>query len=380
MQIPYHKPYWTGMELEYIEDALRRQVSGNGYYTGMAAEIVREMTGACRVLPTTSGTHALEMAVMLCGLQEGDEVILPSFTFPSTANAVILRGARPVFAEINDTTLTLDPGDVGRRITGRTRAIIPVHYGGIGCDMEGIMELARCHNLYVIEDAAQAVDARYRGKPLGTWGHLGCFSFHGTKNHTSGEGGALLINTSDRSWFEEAEIIWEKGTDRAKFLRGEKSFYTWVGPGSNYTPSEVLMAMLCAQLRERDLIREQRRLIHEYYESGLAEYRRKGLLQMTEIPSHCQSNYHIFYLLLPSPEAREEARRGLIRRGISALSHFVPLHSSPMGQKLGLDREELPVTERVSRCILRLPLYAGMTGEESLYVLENLRDVLEQVL
>lgn len=379
MEVPFNKTWLTGREIEYIKEAMAGQVSGDGRFSRLVSSLLEQKLGTTKVLMTTSATHALEMAALLTGLKPGDEVIMPSFTFPSTANAVLLRGARPVFAEIREDTLNLDPADVLRKITPGTKAIIPVHYGGIGCEMDRLMEIARGHGLYVIEDAAQAVNARYRGKPLGTWGHLGCYSFHGTKNYTSGEGGALLVNGSDGVLAERAGVIRQKGTDRERFLRGEVEKYCWVGIGSNYTPSEILMAFLYAQLEDMDAITARRKAVHDSYAQGLAKYVEAGMIKTTSIPPECESNYHVFYLILDSKKTRDRVINELAQRGIEAVTHFMPLHSSLMGRELGYLPQDLPVTERIAGGLLRLPVYAGMIRDEISYVLENLQEILERL-
>jgi len=326
---------------------------------------------------TTSATHALEMAMLLIGLKAGDEVIMPSFTFSSTANAVVLRGAKPVFAEIDENTLNIDPSDIEQRITKNTKAIIPVHYAGVSCEMDRIMELAENAGLYVVEDAAQAVNSKYKGKYAGSIGHMGCYSFHGTKNYTCGEGGALLLNTGNHSLLERADCIRQKGTDRSRFIRGEVDSYRWVDAGSSYSPSEALMAMLYAQLEGMDEITLRRRLIHEYYMSILKKYSDKGIVQVTEMPEGCESNYHIFYLLFKDEAIRNIVKNKLLAQGIIALTHFAPLHSSPMGQSLGYKQGDLPKTEMADKCLLRLPLYPDLSEVDLHHVGERLVDILE---
>ena len=380
MKIPNNKPFFSGREIEYIKDALdREQVSGDGYYTGLAASMLENKLSADKILMTTSGTHALEMAAMLIELDTADEVIMPSFTFPSTANAVMLRGARPVFTEVEEGTLNIDPEDMERKISARTRAIIPVHYAGVGSRMDRIMDIAQRHGLYVIEDSAQAVNAKFKGKYLGTLGHFGCLSFHGTKNFTSGEGGALLINSVNPSIVEKAEIIREKGTNRSRFTRGEIDKYYWIDTGSSYAPSDVLMAILCAQLNDADYIISQRKAVHDYYCSRLAKYAQNGKLRLMHIPPECESNYHLFYIVLSNENFKKIVMHELNQRGVSAVTHFVPLHSSPMGIKLGYRPEDLALTEGLSRRLLRLPMYTGITENEMEYVMDNLEDILRGV-
>jgi len=341
MRVPFNQPYLTGSELDYIQDCLKRETGSDGYYTRLVTAWLEEQT-ASRVLLTTSATHALEMAMLLLDLQADDEVIMPSYTFPSTANAVVLRGAKPVFAEICPLTLNLDPADAAQRITSRTRGIIVVHYGGLPCDLTAILALAQKHKLWVVEDAAQAVNSFYEGKPLGTYGDFGCYSFHHTKNYVSGEGGALLINANDPQLLRIAEEIRQKGTNRVAFQRGEITRYTWVQPGSNYAPSDLLMALLYAQFELLTEITARRKAVYERYQASLLKYVHKGWLQIPAAPESCQPNYHLFWIMLPQENLREQVRQELNHRGIEALTHFEPIHSSPMGLKLGYHPESLP--------------------------------------
>lgn len=376
--IPYHKIYNTGKEIEYANDCIKRgQLTGDGYYTGLVEEFLSSSFNLRKVYMTTSATHALEMAMLIIGLKPGDEVIMPSFTFSSTANAVLLRGARPVFAEIDEDTLNIDPTDMENRISENTRAIIPVHYAGVACEMGRIMEVAEKAGLYVVEDAAQAVNSGYKGKFLGSIGHMGCYSFHGTKNYTCGEGGALAINTDYPDLLERADCIREKGTDRRRFLRGEVDSYSWVDIGSSYSPSDVLMAVLYAQLEQMDIISEKRRLVHEYYMDILKKYEEKSLLKVMKIPSGCESNYHIFYLLLNNESIRNIVRNKLLEKGITALTHFVPLHTSAMGNSLGYRQGDLKKTEKAAKCLLRLPVYPDMSEADMHYIGKQLMDILE---
>lgn len=378
MHIPNNRVDLVGKEIEYVVDALNKGcVSGDGRYTALSASFIEKKFQIGKVLMTTSATHALELACLLIGLGPGDEAVLPSFTFPSAANAVMLRGAKPVFAEISPLTLNIDPEDVENKITVRTKAIIPVHYAGIGCQMDKLTEIAARKDLYVIEDAAQAVNAKYKNKYLGGWGHFGCYSFHGTKNFIGGEGGALVINTDDGGMVERAEIIRQKGTNRTKFLKGETDRYCWVDVGSSYSPSDVLMALLYAQLENMDRIVEKRRRHHDAYCCLLSKYVSKGLLRIMHIPPECEPNFHLFYILLPNGGLRDRVMRELNDRGVGACIHFVPLHSSPLGQKLGYKPGDLEISQGVSECLLRLPMYTGMTESEFDFVAENLKEVLE---
>ena len=380
MKIPFNKSFISGHEIEYMKDCISRDmIAGNGYYTQKVQDFISQNFSCPRVLLTTSGTSALEMAALLIGLKPGDEVIMPSFTFVSTANAVLLRGARPVFTEISKDTCNMDADDIEHRINEQTKAIIPVHYAGIACDMEKIIKIAREKELLVIEDAAQAVNASYDGRYLGTIGDIGAYSFHGTKNYVCGEGGALLLNLPDKNIMEEAEIIWEKGTNRHQFLRGQIDKYTWISPGSSYPPSDILAAFLYAQLEEMNNIQALREKIYKFYYNNLLAYQEKGLIKLPIIPEKARSNYHIFYLLFNSCEDRDYALYKLNSKGIGASFHYIPLHNSPMGKRLGYKEGALPVTEEVSQTLLRLPLYPHMTDSEQSYILDNLRVILDRL-
>jgi dTDP-4-amino-4,6-dideoxygalactose transaminase len=378
-KVPFNRPYVAGEELFYIEDVIRngKTTSGDGSYTKKVNSFLESTFGARKALMTTSCTSALELATYLLGLKPGDEVILPSFTFVSTANPVLLAGAKIVFAEIREDTLNIDPDDIRRKITSRTRAIYPVHYAGIACPMDEIAEIAREHGLKVVEDAAHAVNAKYKDRYLGTIGDLGCYSFHETKNYSCGEGGALLINTDDRRLIERAEILREKGTNRSKFFRGEVDKYTWVDIGSSYLPSDILAAFLYSQLQHLGEIQRKRLAIHRAYDEALKPYEKEGLLRLPVVPAYASHNAHLYYVLFNDGRARDRMMGRLRSAGIQALFHYIPLHSSPMGTSMGYREEDLPVTEDVSRRLLRLPLYAGMTGEELEYVTSTLKDIIE---
>lgn len=379
MQIPFNAPYYTGTEVGFIEDVFARgQLSGDGYYTQIVSDLLKTKFGTKKALLTTSATHALELAALLLGLKPGDEVIMPSFTFPSTANAVLLRGATPVFAEINPQTLNIDPEAVEARITPRTKAVIPVHYGGIGCEMDKLAALANAYQIAVIEDAAQAVNATYQGRYLGTWGQFGCYSFHGTKNFSCGEGGAILLNTEEPAILRRAEILIQKGTNRKQFLQGEVAKYCWVDQGSSYTPSEILMAVLYAQLQAIDRITAKRKEIHRRYSIGLKPYVTSGKISVTTVPPTCQSNYHLFYIIFESESLRDQVKKELGELGIATAFHYAPLHSSPMGKSLGYVPNDLPVTEALSRRLLRMPMSTGMTDHEVEYVISNLTAILKR--
>lgn len=379
IRVPFNRPFIVGKELYYIAQAVTLgNISGDGHFTQACVKLLEERFKAQRILMTCSCTAALEMAAMLCELGPGDEVILPSFTFVSTANAVVRLGAQPVFVDIRSDTLNLDEGLVARAITPRTRAIIPVHYAGVACEMDAILALARAHGLRVIEDAAQGVNAFYEGRALGTLGDLGVYSFHETKNVICGEGGALCVN--DPELVTRAEILREKGTNRRQFFRGQVDKYTWVDAGSSYAPSEILCAFLYAQLEMLDAITERRRWVYRSYRQRLKPLQTAGHLRLPHLPEDCQSNSHLFYVLVSDQETRQRLIGFLRNRGIEAVFHYVPLHSSPMGQKLGFREGDLPVTEELSQRLLRLPLYHGMTDQELSLVVRSLFEFFEEPL
>ncbi|MCC7483976.1 MAG: dTDP-4-amino-4,6-dideoxygalactose transaminase [Burkholderiales bacterium] len=370
MKVPFNKPFTIGPELENIAQAVREgHLSGDGPFSRRCHRWLEERLGCRRALLTHSCTAALEMAAILCDLAPGDEVIMPSFTFVSTANAFVLRGAVPVFVDIRPDTLNLDEALAARAVTPRTRAIVPVHYAGIGCEMDALMALAARHDLVVVEDAAQGILAEYRGRKLGAIGHLGCLSFHETKNVISGEGGALLVN--DERFVARAEIIREKGTNRAQFFRGEVDKYTWVDIGSSWLPSELVGAFLHAQLERADAINAQRLRLAAAYAEGLAPLAARGLLSVPrQAPEGVEGNGHLFYVLLPDIDTRSALIAHLKARGVHAVFHYVPLHSSPAGRRYGRAAGELPVTEDVSARLLRLPLYHELTAREVAAVCE----------
>ncbi len=362
-QIPFNRPFIAGKELFYMANAvLEGQLAGRGAYARRCEQWFREKFAAQHTMLTHTCTAALEMAALLADIGPGDEVILPSFTFVSTANAFALRGATLRFVDIRPDTLNLDETLLEAAITPRTRAIVPVHYAGVACAMDEIMAIADRHNLLVIEDAAQAVGATYNGRYLGTVGHLGCYSFHETKNLISGEGGALLVNDPDL--IQRAEICYEKGTNRTSFLAGEVDRYVWVGLGSSYAPSELVAAFLYAQLESADQITRDRRAIHDFYRQALQPYAERQLLKLPAVPAGCTHNAHMFYLILPSQEARDGLIASLRDQGIQSVFHFVPLHTSPMALRLGCGGGTLPVTEDLSARLVRLPCYYGMTRQE----------------
>lgn len=369
MRIPFNKPFIVGKELHYISQAvLGGQLAGDGEFTRRCHEWLEERTGARRVLLTHSCTAALEMAAILCDVGPGDEVILPSFTFVSTANAFALRGATLVFAEIRRDTLNLDEKRLEERITDRTRVIVPVHYAGVGCDMDEVLRVARRHSLRVVEDAAQGVDASWMGRPLGTLGDLGTFSFHETKNFICGEGGALLVN--DPELVDRAERIRQKGTNRDQFLRGEVDKYTWVDIGSSFLPSEIVAAFLYAQLESAEVITQARHGIFDRYLEWLQPLADEGLLRLPTIPEGCDHNAHMFYVIANSPDERAGLLAHLREKGILAVFHYVPLHLSPMGEKLGYERGALPVTEDLAERVVRLPCFFELTETEQREVVD----------
>ena len=366
-KIPFNKPHVTGREIDYISKAVADgKIAADGYFTRNCASLLRERFGILRALMTPSCTAALEMSAILCDLQPDDEVILPSFTFVSTANAIIRLKARPVFVDIRPDTLNIDEGLIERAITGRTRAIFPIHYAGVACEMDAIMATAKKHNLIVVEDAAQGVNAFYNGLPLGALGHLGTYSFHDTKNYVCGEGGALCINSAEM--VERAEIIREKGTNRSQFFRGQVDKYTWVDEGSSYLPSEIACAFLYAQLEAMDEITERRRRVYEFYRHHLAPLEERGLVRLPTVPQGCRINYHLFYILLDKPATRDGLMAYLKENDIQAVFHYVPLHTSPMGNRLGYKEGDLPLTEDLSARLLRLPFYYDITEEDQMRV------------
>lgn len=380
MKIPFARPYLTGNEQKYIADILANiqngaQICGDGSYGKKCEKLMEERFGARKVLLTTSCTGALEMATRLIDIQPGDEVIMPSFTFVSTANPVVMAGGKPVFVDIDPDTLNIDPGKIEEAITPKTKAIYPVHYAGVSCAMDEIMAIAKKHDLWVVEDAAQGVGAKYKGRYLGTIGDFGCYSYHETKNITCGEGGALVINRDDQDLIERAEIIREKGTNRSKFHRGQVDKYTWVDVGSSYVPSDILAAFLFAQLEMMDSINQKRMDIWNAYYTRLKPLENAGIVILPVVPDYAQQNAHIFYLLFKDQEIRDKVMYRLKEHGILAVFHYIPLHTSPMGISFGNREGDLPVTEELSARLLRLPLYAGMDDLNLKYIITS---VIEQ--
>ena len=360
--IPFNKPFMTGRELAYIAEAhANGHLAGNGAFSKRCSAWLEERLDSHKALLTHSCTAALEMAAILSDVGAGDEVIMPSFTFVSTANAFVLRGATPVFVDIRPDTLNIDETKIEAAITPRTKAIVPVHYAGVGCDMDAIMDIAARHDLLVIEDAAQGLLSDYRDRPLGGIGHLAALSFHETKNIISGEGGALLIN--DPRFTERAEIIWEKGTNRSQFFRGQVDKYTWVDVGSSYLPGEIVAAFLWAQLEEADAITRRRLGIWAAYHEAFSGLEQAGTVRRPIIPEDCRHNGHLYHLLLPSLAARTGFIDRLRTRDIQAVFHYVPLHASPFGQSVGRAASDMTHTVAASERLVRLPLWLGLEEE-----------------
>ena len=372
--IPFNRPYMTGKELYYIAEAhFGGILAGDGPFTKRCHAWLEQKTGSSKALLTHSCTAALEMMPLLLDIKEGDEVIMPSFTFVSTANAFVLRGATPVFVDIREDTLNIDEGLIEAAITERTKAIVPVHYAGVSCEMDTILQIAKKHNLYVVEDAAQGVMSSYKGRALGSIGHLGAYSFHETKNVISGEGGALLVN--DQALVMRAEIIREKGTDRSRFFRGQVDKYTWQEVGSSFLPGEVIAAFLWAQLEEAEQITERRMECWNCYHELFAPLEAKGYLRRPVIPANCTHNAHMYYILLESTD-RNYVIKKLKDAGIYSVFHYIPLHSSPAGMRFGRAEGELSHTIRQSERLIRLPLWVGLSEAEQEYVLKTLQEIL----
>jgi len=371
-RIPFNRSSLVGRELEHIAEAMRiGQIAGDQEYTRRCHRLLEETLGVPRVLLTTSCTHALETAALLLDLQPGDEVVVPSFTFVSTANAFVLRGARPVFADVRPDTLNLDERRLEELVGPRTRAVVPVHYAGVACEMEAILAVTRPRGIEVIEDNAHGLFGKYRGRWLGTFGALATQSFHETKNVTCGEGGALLIN--DARLVARAEIVREKGTDRSRFFRGEVDRYGWVDVGSSYLMSDVLAAFLYGQLCEWRTIQERRRALWERYDRGLAGWAAEHGVRTPIVPEGCEQAYHMYYLLLPSLAARTRLIAHLKAHGILAVFHYQPLHLSPMGRKLGGEPGACPVAEDVAERLVRLPLFVSLSDAEQDEVIDSVR-------
>jgi dTDP-4-amino-4,6-dideoxygalactose transaminase len=362
---PFNRPPIGDLEKRYLMEALESgHLAGDGEFTWRCHAKLREITGARHALLTHSCTAALEMAAILCDLKPGDEVVLPSYTFVSTANAVALRGATPVFVDIEPETLNLDPAEVEKAITPKSRAIFAVHYAGVAADMDRLQAIAKANDLLLVEDAAQGMLARYKGRHLGTIGDIGAISFHETKNLVSGEGGALLTN--DDALHKRAEIIREKGTDRSRFLRGAVDKYSWQDIGSSYLPSDLIAALLLAQLERAEEITKARLAVWERYHAAFAEDEQTGLLRRPIIPEHCEHNGHLYYLLLGEDDGAlaQSVRKSLVAADVLAVTHYVPLHSAPAGKRFGRAVGELPITCSISPRLLRLPLFLGLAPDE----------------
>lgn len=370
--INFNVPPYVGKEMDYIADAVgNHKICGDGPYTKKCNAWIEEQTKTAKALLTTSCTHATEMAALLCDIQPGDEVIMPSYTFVSTADAFVLRGANVVFVDIRPDTMNIDETKIEDAITEKTKAIVPVHYAGVACEMDTIMDIARRHNLKVIEDAAQGVMSFYKGHALGTIGDYGCFSFHETKNYSMGEGGALLIH--DPAMIEEAEIVREKGTNRSKFFRGQIDKYTWVNAGSSYLPSELNAAYLWAQLEAADKIYDDRMATWNHYYEGFKELEKEGYIQLPVVPEGCRHNAHMFYIKAKDLEERSRLIKYLKENEIQAVFHYIPLHSAPAGQKFGRFHGEDIYTTKESERLMRLPMYYGLESDTVERIIETVK-------
>lgn len=368
--IPFNRPSMVGKEMEYVSQAIANgHISGDGDFTKRCHRLLESVLGVKKALLTTSCTHALEMAALLTGIQPGDEVIVPSFTFVSTINAFVLRGARPVFADIRPDTLNLDENKLEGLITNQTKALVAVHYAGISCQMDTISQLQNKFGLTIIEDNAHGLFGKYKNNPLGTFSRFATLSFHETKNFSCGEGGALLLNSSED--IERAEIIREKGTNRSRFFRGQVDKYSWVDIGSSFLPSDMLAAFLLAQLEERERIQAKRKQIWQTYNRELTEWAELNKVGLPTIPANCEQTYHLFYLLMPTLDDRQKLIKHLNRFGILSVFHYQPLHLSPMGRKFGGKEGDCSVTEQISDRLLRLPLYFSLSESEQQKVISS---------
>lgn len=371
LRIPFNRPTHTRLVDEYVTQALHSgHLSGDGNFTQRCQDLLTDLLGGSHILLTTSGTHALELIALLLDIAPGDEVIVPSFGFSSTPNAFVLRGATPVFIDVRRDTLNLDEGKLEALITTRTRAIVPVHYAGVGCEMNEILEIAGRHDVAVVEDNAHGLFGQYRGHTLGTIGVMAAQSFHETKNFSCGEGGAIVIN--DPAYLDRAEVIREKGTNRRNFFRGLVDKYTWIDIGSSFLPSDLLAAMLLAQLEDRDWVWNRRSRISRRYSGGLADWSAANGVQMPIVPEHCQTPYHLFHMLMPSTQSRDALINHLRADGILAVSHYQPLHLSPYGRQCQ-PNANCPVTEDVSGRLIRLPFYTNMDDVETEAVIDSVR-------
>ena len=373
IKVDFNRPVLVGNEFEYMKQAIENgHISGDGPFTKKCHTFLEQELGVPKALLTTSCTHALEMSAILLDLRPGDEVIIPDFTFVSTVNAFVLRGARPVFVDVRPDTLNLDESKLEAAITPRTKAIVPVHYAGVGCEMDTILEIAMRRRLAVVEDNAHGLFGRYKGKYLGTFGAMASQSFHETKNFTSGEGGALLIN--DPALVERAEIVREKGTNRSRFFRGQVDKYTWVDIGSSYLPSDILAAFLFAQFEQRQKIQLHRKHVWEMYQAGLKDWAGAQDVQLPQVPAYCEQSYHMFYMLMPDLDLRQKLIAYLRECGVYSVFHYLPLHLSEMGQGFGGKVGDCPVTERVSDQLVRLPFHNALTSGEQEQVIDLLQE------
>ncbi len=373
IMIVFNQAPFTGKEFGYIQKAIdNKKICGDGEFTKKCSEWLEEKTGASKVLLTTSCTHALEMAALLCDIKEGDEVIMPSYTFVSTADAFVLRGAKIVFVDIRPDTMNIDETKIEAAITDKTKVIVPVHYAGVACEMDTIMDIAKRHNLMVVEDAAQGLMSTYKGKALGTIGDFGCISFHETKNYSMGEGGALYIN--DPKYIEDAEIIREKGTNRSKFFRGQIDKYTWVNAGSSYLPSDMNAAYLWAQLEIADEINDHRMELWNTYYEGLKSLEDKGLIELPKVPEGCVHNAHMFYIKTKDLEERTQLINYLKENEIMSVFHYIPLHSAPAGKKYTVFNGEDENTTKESERLLRLPMYYGLEKEKVKNIVDKITE------
>jgi dTDP-4-amino-4,6-dideoxygalactose transaminase len=375
MNIPFNKPYITGNESDYIRQACESEkLSGDGQFVQKCQSWLEKKVSCCNALLTPSCTDALEMVAILIDIEPGDEVIMPSYTFPSTANAFVLRGGIPVFVDIRPDTLNIDEAKIEAAITSKTKAIVPVHYAGVGCEMNVIMDIADKYNLYVIEDAAQGITSSYKDKALGSIGHLAAYSFHDTKNIICGEGGALLIN--DPKFVERAEIIREKGTDRSKFFRGQVDKYTWVDVGSSYLPSELTAAFLWAQFEKAEEITKKRLDIWHQYHAGFEQCEQQGLVMRPTIPESCIHNAHMYFLLLNTAELCECFMEKMKDTGVAAISHYVPLHLALAGKKYGKAAGTLPITEDIAQRIVRLPIHLALDKDQVQFIIAEANKII----
>jgi len=371
LRIPFNNPVIVGKEVEYIVQAITSgHISGDGMFTKKTHALLEGALGVPKVLLTTSCTHALEMMAILLDIQPGDEVIIPDFTFVSTVNAFVLRGARPVFLDVRPDTLNLDESLLEAAITSRTRAIVVVHYAGVGCEMDSILKIANRYGIPVVEDNAHGLFGKYKGKYLGTFGLMAAQSFHETKNFTCGEGGALLIN--DPRFIERAEIIREKGTNRSRFFRGQVDKYTWVDIGSSYLPSEILAAFLYAQLEQREKVQSHRRRVWDTYQAGVANWAESHGVRLPVVPEYCDQAYHMYYMLFADLETRQRFLAYMREHGINSVFHYLPLHLSDQGRSFGGQPGQFPVTERVSDQLARLPFHNGLTGSAQKQIIETI--------